>query len=344
MNKIQEEDINQFSNNFTLIESLKNTKILISGATGLIGSSIVYCLNSLNIKYNLNIQIMCLVRNHEKALNLFSNIPNISLYVNDLGDNHTPIEITESIDYIIHTAMPTASNFFISHPVETFMTAYEGTLKILKLSIKKNIKSIVYVSSLEVYGEVLNNIHLISENEQGYINPLNERSSYSIGKRASECLCYCYFKEYNLPIKIARLTQTFGAGISEKENRVFAQFARSIIEKKDIILFTSGDSAKPYCYLTDAVCAIFYLLLKGKDGEAYNIANPDTYISIKDLALFLKKNFAPDINVKIQLDKTKGYPPSSQLRLSTEKLNQLGWKPQINLYQMFYRLIKSLEK
>lgn len=343
MNKIQKEDIEQFSNNFDLVNLLKNTKILITGATGLIGSSIVYCLNSINIKYNLDIQIICLVRDLKKAQILFSDVSNISFYINDLGNKYTPIEIKDSIDYIIHTAMPTASMYFIDHPVETFLTAYEGTLKILELSTKKNIKSIVYVSSLEVYGKLINETQCTTENEQGYLNPLNERSSYPMGKRASECLCYCYYKEYNLPIKIARLTQTFGAGISEKDNRVFAQFAKSIVEKKDIILYTPGDSAKPYCYLTDAVCAIFYLLLKGKDGEAYNIANPETYISIKDLALFLKKNFAPEIDIKIQLDKTKGYPPSSQLKLSTEKLNQLGWKPKFNLYQMFHRLIKSLE-
>ena len=157
-------------------------------------------------------------------------------------------------------------------------------------------------------------------------------------------MCTSYAKEYGVPVKIARLTQTFGAGVSAEDNRVFAQFARSIIEGNDIVLHTKGESAKPYCYTTDCVSAILYILLKGKDGEAYNVANQDTYISIKDMALFLKENFNSNIDVIVEEHPEMGYAPVTRLNLLSEKLMSLGWKPSYNLYEMFERLINSLKE
>ena len=151
-------------------------------------------------------------------------------------------------------------------------------------------------------------------------------------------------KEYGVPVKIARLTQTFGAGVSAEDNRVFAQFARSIIEGNDIVLHTKGESAKPYCYTTDCVSGILHILLKGKDGEAYNVANQDTYISIKDMALFLKENFNSNIDVIVEEHPEMGYAPVTRLNLLSEKLMSLGWKPSYNLYEMFERLINSLKE
>ena len=178
----------------------------------------------------------------------------------------------------------------------------------------------------------------------GYIDATSPRSCYPLGKRAAEYLCTAYAAEYDVPVKIARLTQTFGAGVSTKDNRVFAQFARSIIEGRNIVMHTKGESAKPYCYTTDCVSAILYILLRGKNGEAYNVANQDTYISIKDMALYLKKNFNPHIDVIVEEHPEMGDAPITKLNLSAEKLMNLGWKPRYDLHQMFEHLIKALKE
>ena len=143
---------------------------------------------------------------------------------------------------------------------------------------------------------------------------------------------------------IARLTQTFGAGVGPSENRVFAQFARSVIDNQDIVLHTDGKSAKPYCYTTDAVSALLYLLIRGEKGQAYNIANPDSYISICDMAELLRIQFNRNIKVVHNYDYNLGYAPFTKLHLSTEKLARLGWSPKYSITEMFSRLINAMKE
>lgn len=336
-------DITYFVDSFELYNSLKDKKFLITGSTGLIGSIMVRCLIALNEKYNLNIRITCLVRSMSKAKNMFEKTnTELSFYECDLSIYSSFDYLERDIDYIIHCANPTASLFFVNHPVETLNAAICGSHSLLEYSRKNHISGFVYISSLEVYGTIADDTSFITEEQQGYINPLDVRSSYSMGKRTVECMCHAYAKEYNIPIKIARLTQTFGAGISADDNRVFAQFARSIINNEDIILHTKGQSSKPYCYTIDAVSAILYILLKGNNGEAYNVANEETYISIKNMAEFLRKEFNSAINVIIDIKENMGYSPVTKLKLATDKIKLLGWTPHYNLCQMFDKLISSM--
>ena len=336
MNKIQEQDIFDFSQHFSLRDEIKGKTFFITGSTGLIGSSLIRCLLALHE----NIKIITVVRDIRKFHQLF-NSPFIEAYEGNLEDfdyNHIG-----DIDYIIHCAAPTSSKFFVDYPVETANSIYLITNKLLELARFRQIKSFVYLSSLEVYGAI-HNEESITENYQGYINPIDVRSSYPMTKRAAECLCHLYAKEYHIPVKIARLTQTTGAGIANNDNRVIAQFARNAAFGRDIVLHTTGESARPYCYLTDAVSAIIYILLKGKDGEAYNVANEDTYISAKGLAEFLKEHFNPNIQIKIELSDNYGYAPTTKQKLATEKLRKLGWKPRFNLEMILERLIAYLKE
>ena len=343
MNKqILIDDVNAFAESFELGESLRGKTFLITGSTGLIGSVLVKCLLSLNQLYDLEIKILAIVRDLEKAQKVFSG---------EFEDIHflllplTEIErdnVQGSVDYVIHLASPTSGRYMEEHPVETFDLTYQSTLTLLKLANQTNVAGMVYVSSLEYYGQVLDD-RLITEDMQGYIDPVSARSSYPMGKRAAEYLCFAFAKEFGVPVKVARLTQTLGAGISENDNRVFAQFARSVINGEDIVLHTKGESAKPYCYTTDCVAAILYILLKGQSGEAYNVANKDSYISIRDLAYMLRVQFNPTISVTLCPKDTLGYAPQTKLRLSTEKIESLGWHPRYDLHQMFERLLLSMK-
>lgn len=335
MNKLLLEDIFEFSSTFPLAKELTGAKFLITGATGLIGSTIVRCLLGLNE----DIQMVCPVRNLHKAKKMFASCKNLFWVESELMDFVSKIK--GEYDYIIHCASPTAGKYMVAHPVETYELAIETTRLLLKFAKKTHVKSLVYVSSLEYYGQMTDCKH-VTEKDLGYVDASSSRSSYPLGKRAAEYLCTSYAQEYGVNVKIARLTQTFGVGVSPDDNRVFAQFARSVIDDKDIIMHTSGDSSKPYCYTTDCVSAILYILLKGKRGEAYNVANSNTYISIRDLAYFLRDNFNPKIHVKIELHPEMGYAPVTMLNLSTEKLKDLGWKPHYDLKEMFEKLIKSI--
>ena len=339
MNKIQQEDIKLFAQGFELSKLVAGSSFLITGATGLIGSTLVRCLLALN----KNIEITCPVRSLDKARAMYENTGKIHFIECELTNYLKSLSKDDSFQYIVHCASPTSGKYMSEHPVETFMLAINSTRLILDYARMTCVRGFVYVSSLEYYGQNFDD-RLITEDMQGYVDYTDPRSSYPLGKRAAEYLCSVYAKQYGVNAKVARLTQTFGAGVATDDHRVFAQFARSAIAGEDIILHTMGESAKPYCYTIDCIAAILYILLKGKSGEAYNVANQDTYISIRDLAEFICDNFAPSVKVRIELNENMGYAPITKLRLSAEKLMSLGWKPKYGLREMYERLIESMKK
>lgn len=338
MNKTQQKDIRAFAESFPFSTLLSGSRFLITGATGLIGSTLVHCLLTLN----KGIEITCPVRSLSKAKAMFGEeAENINFFECDLLEYLKNLRSGDTYQYIVHCASPTAGSYMTEHPVETFELAVESTRMLLDYARKAKVEGMVYVSSLEYYGQN-DNDNVITEDFQGYVDAASARSSYPIGKRAAEYLCTAFALEYGVPAKIARLTQTFGAGVAPDDNRVFAQFARSIIAGTDIVLHTTGESAKPYCYTTDCISAILYILLKGEKGEAYNVANDETYITIRGMAEFLRESFNPNIKVVVESHPEMGYAPETKLHLSAKKLKALGWKPRYDLFEMFNRLITSI--
>lgn len=252
---------------------------------------------------------------------------------------HLPFEAT----HIIHFASPTASRYFVDFPVETADTILVGTRTVLEYARAHRLQSLIFVSSLEVYGVVTDDSLPLTEDRQGWIDPMSVRSGYPMAKRMAECLCHAYAKEYGVPVRVARLAQTFGAGVAADDNRVFAQFARNIIQGENIVLHTTGEVSRCYCYTTDALSALMYLMAFGQDGEAYNVANESTYISVIDMARFLCAHFNTAVKPVIQLQEGLGYSPVTRLRLDCQKLRALGWEPHYNLEEMFDHLIKSMQ-
>ncbi len=344
---ILQNDLDYLSNDNQIPWNLLAKKsVLVTGATGLIGSQLVLALLNANLKNNLGLTVYAVVRNREKAEKIFKYADNDALkfVVQDILE---PFEINEKIDYIIHGASMTGSKDFVDYPVDTIKTAISGTENILELAKSQQISGMVYLSSLEVYGVVDFSIKKVSENMFGSIDPMSVRSSYSEGKRMVECLCASYASQYSLPIKVARLCQTFGTGVSYSDNRVFAQFARSIIESRDIVLKTDGSTERNYCYVRDAISGILTILLKGESGQAYNVANKDTLISIKDMAQLLIDRY-PQSGSKLVFDIAEdvtklGYNPKVKMNLATEKLEALGWKATVGLEEMFDNLIVGMK-
>lgn len=309
---------------------------LLTGATGLIGSALLRRLVSEGNR------VTCPVRNIEKAKGLFDE----DLF-NKVQWIETPLEtylqrIDEDIDYIIHCASPTASKYFVSNPVETLSFNIVTTTAIMEYAKMHSVKGVLFLSSLESYGTVTEGDIVIGEDYQGYVNPLEVRSSYNIAKRTCECICHAYSQEYNVQVKIVRLTQIISSRVAQDDMRVYAQFARSAARGEDIVLHTEGTSARQYLYIDDAVEALITVLQKGRSGEAYNVANEATYISIKDMAEFVQRNFNPEHKVVIQKRDDMGYAPVTKLRLSTQKLRDLGWNPKYGLYEMYANLIVNI--
>lgn len=347
MNKILREDIEDILASNLPFELLKNKKIMITGATGFIGSLLAKTLLTCNIKFNLNLTVLATVRNVDKAKIIFKDFDNKNLKFIKWDILEDKLEYKDKIDFIIHTATNTKSKEMVEYPVENLKTSILGTIQLLDFSISNSIEKFIYISSMEMYGTLNNQSGLTTENQLGYIDLKNVRSCYPEGKRVCECLCNSYHQQYQLKVNCVRLAQTFGAGTSISENRIFAQFAKSVIEKKDIILHTNGNSEGNYVYSSDAIKAILLILFNGNDGETYNVANMTSHMSIRDMAnLVCNKIANNEIKVKYEIPNSNiyGYAPETKLYLCSEKLMSLGWNPEINLTQAYKKYISYLKE
>ncbi len=345
-NLIYEEDF-EFVSDFKSIdwEKFRNKTIFITGGTGLIGLTLINSLLYANEKKQLDMKIVALVRDLEKAEKKFAeqlqHSRALSFVVGSLEE--LPY-IDMHIDYIVHGASPTASDFFIEKPVETIKIAVQGTLNMLTLAAMNKVEGFVFLSSMEVYGAP-DTDSIITETQGTTLDTMSVRSCYPEAKRICETLCSGYASEYNVPAMVIRLAQTFGPGLSVNDQRVFAEFARCAMNSQDIVLQTSGTSKRCYLYTVDAVTAILIVLLKGEGGNAYNAANPDTYCSILEMAELIAAELADD-KIKVHIpengEHARKFPPTHCLNLGVEKIKNLGWTTSYGLADMYRRMIREM--
>lgn len=346
-NSFNQDLINISKADFIPWEKLRDKTVLVTGATGLIGFTVVNALLYANLTKGLNLKVLALVRDEKRARDRFSVLPTPSGLSFIVGNVENLPGIDGEVDYIIHGASRTASKAFVEQPVETILTALNGTENLLKLALNKKSLGMVYLSSMEVYGHPERG-HKVTESDVGNLSPLDIRNSYPISKQQCESLCCAYACEYKVPVMIARLTQTFGPGVNYDDNRVFAYFARCIKEKQDIVLKTKGDTERSYLYTADAATAILTVLLKGEPGAAYNMADETTYCSIAEMAQRLAAENGIGVKFDIQDESVNGYLATIYMDLDTSKLKALGWSvlsdAKDNLTVMYKKLLESMGK
>lgn len=305
---------------------IQNKTFFVTGATGLIGMNVsrYLCRNGAHV--------VCAARSEAKARKL--DFFDAADWV--FGDMSLPYAYDGNVDYIIHTASPTDSQYFIDHPVETINDTLLAMNHILNFAKAKAVSGFVFTSSLEVYG-ICTEDRFLRENEYYGIDCTNVRNSYAEGKKLLECLAVSYCREYAVPVKIVRLCQTFGHGVTKEDNRVFAQFARSVLQGNDIVLATRGETKRSYCSVDDAVRGILTVLLNGESGEAYNIASDHTYCSIYDMA----KAFAKGTSTKVIVreERNNKYLPTIQFGLDTSKAKEIGFVSNDDLESMISKFL-----
>ena len=325
-------------------DKLNGSNVFVTGANGLIGSSTIYGLMEYNHINSGNIHVTAFLRNVDKAKRLFGDYIEKGWLELMAGDVLDKISYDGNIDYIIHGASETSSRAFVEKPVETIRTAINGTENILQLALDKKIKGMVYMSSMEVYGTPLDDKPL-TEDRMGYLNPLALRSSYSESKQMVENMCVAYYSEYEVPVKIVRLTQTFGPGVEKNDGRVFAQFARAVVNGEDIVLQTKGETHRMYLYTSDAATAILTVLTKGDSGQAYNAANVNSYCSIWEMANMVAKEFGAGKSkavIKMPDVPNTSYNPVMNVYMDTSRIEGLGWRPEVDFVDMYRRMIDCM--
>lgn len=340
-----QEDLDRVAESDLPFGEMAGARVLVTGATGLVGSLTVKALACASRERGLSLTILPMVRSEEKARRVFGGLWDRENIRPVYGDVRAPWDVPGPVDYIIHCASVTASKTMVEKPAETLDIALMGTKNALELARAKQIRSMVYVSSMEAFGRPDPSLPSVREADLGYVDLASVRSCYPEGKRVCELMSLCCCREYGVPVKTARLAQTFGAGVDRSEGRVFAQFAKSAMDGTDIVLHTKGESFGNYCYTADAVRGILTVLLRGQDGETYTVANPRTAMRIRDMAQLVADHLAGGrirVVFDIPEDAMKfGYAPDVVMRLNSDKLQSLGWKPEYDLPQMYGRLAES---
>jgi len=323
-------------------DHLRNSTVLVTGATGLVGGALIRTLSALSAKNNHSMRLIGHGRDKSKG-QATARDHGMEFICGDIRVPSSLSEITGGLDYIFHCAAITKSSDMMEKPADVITTEVDGTRNMLELAKDRDCKSFVYLSSMEVYGQT--HLREVAESDLGYLDLSNPRSSYPESKRLCEMMCSAYMAQYGLPVKIARLARTFGAGTpnDESDMRVASQFARKAIEGNDIELHTLGNSIANCCYTTDAVRGLLTILLKGKPGEAYNIANPAASATVREMAELVANDVCGGkikaiINVPEDLQK-RGYAPDVGFTLNVDKLKALGWAPKHGLGEMYRRMI-----
>ena len=334
MNNIVKQDIDRISGYAMNWTAFEGKTVLVTGATGFIGSYIIYSLLERMKTYKANINIVAMVRDLEKGKAKFScyaEADNIQYLVGDVTE---PIKEDMDVDYVIHCASNAAPDMYAKNPVGTMTINLFGTYNLLEYAKRNSCKKFLYVSTIEVYGKHDNNAN-ITEDDFGYISSTNLRSCYPESKKCSENLVYCYGQQYNLPIVIGRLSYIYGAGISKTDSKVCAMIAREVAAGKDIILKSDGKQLRSYTYVSDAITGLLTTLLEGKEGESYNIASSTSRITIADMAKRCCELF-PEKCSKVIFDLPGDYEKRSfsfiaDAVLDSSKLEALGWNGCVSL-------------
>lgn len=317
-------------------EAIDGSAVVITGATGLIGGMLARTLIRRNELVGAHTRVVLPVRNVQKATKLFGVVPDVELLCWDAATGEVPA--VSDCDYLIHCASNTDSRLMVERPVDTILATVEGTRAMLELACRTSAR-MCYVSSMEVYGA--GSSEPLHEGRGGELDAMNVRSSYPQAKQLAETLCASYAKQHGVRVCVARLAQSFGPGIASSDRRVFAEFARCCMEGRNITLLTDGSKSNMYVYTADAVYALLLLAAKGAAGEAYNVANEDTFCSIWEMAQRVADAFGTQTKVTRVVDPeaAKRYAVSGRMWLNTTKVRGLGWRPSVGLMDMYQRMM-----
>lgn len=342
---VEQRDINIILSNPIDWECFRNKTVLVTGATGRLGMYIVEAINKADIDWNLNVTIIALARSEQKLRKVFGEslkLPNICTLVQDITE---PICWKGDVHYIFHTAGAASPWDFTNQPVDTLWGHVQGTRNVLELAREKQSEKVLFVSTVEVYGEWKKDEGIL-ETDMGVLRCDHARACYPEAKRLCETMLAAYEEQYHVSHVGVRLCHTFGPGISLDDGRAFSEFIKNVINGEDIVLQTDGSAVRTYTYVADAIGAMLLAFTKGKESY-YNIANLDNLISIRDLAELiagLDERGIVKVRYKNQEEQKMKYLPFKLGIMNVDKIMALGWRAQVGLEAAFRYTLESFSQ
>ncbi len=324
---------------YPFLKELNGKTVLISGANGLISSTLIDLLMLMN-QQGAEIKVLAICRKRQSAEERFENYISNDLFELIVQDVTESLEIVEGVDFIIHAASKSDPLSFSRYPVEVMKANLLGTIALLDYATKYKCDKFLFISSGEVYGEVDAPKGYL-ESMAGEINTMSVRSCYPESKRAAETLCVSYSEQYGIDVSSVRLCHVFGPMITPENSRADAQFLRNVLEGKNIVLKSMGEQIRSYCYVLDAVVAILFVLLKGENQQAYNVAGES--ISIRKYAEIMAEY--ANVELEFQLpssEEKKGFSQRSKGILSGDKLSKMGWTARFTVEEGIMNMLDIL--
>ncbi len=326
-------------------DKMQNKSILISGATGLVGSFLVDVIMYKNT-LGLNCKVYALGRNAEKASSRFAYCKANSLFQFVPYDISLPFERDDidTVDYVLHLASNTHPLQYSTDPIGTITTNIFGISHMLSFAEKHNATRCAFASSNEIYGENRGDSEFFDEKYCGYIDSNTLRAGYPESKRCGEALCQAYIKQKGMDIVIPRLTRSYGPTMLMSDTKAISQFIKKGISGEDIVLKSAGTQYYSYTYVADAVSGLLTVLLNGECGEAYNISDEASDIMLKDLASVIAGIAGKKVVFEIpDAVEAAGYSKATKARLDGRKLQALGWKAKYTIQSGMERTIRILK-
>ncbi len=340
------EDVSYLANLNLPWNSLADKSILISGATGMIGSCLVDVLIQQN-RRGLNCKVYALGRDEKRAAERFSYCIDAKNFEFIKQDVSKPIiiENVDTVDYVLHLASNTHPVLYATKPVETITTNVLGTLNMLDFARQHHAKRCAVASSNEIYGENRGDVEVFNEAYCGYLDSNTLRAGYPESKRLSEALCQAYIRQYGLDIVIPRFTRSFGPTMLFDDSKASSQFIKKALAGEDIVLKSAGTQMYSYTYVCDAVSGLLTVLLKGQCGEAYNIADGRSDIMLKDLAALIADWAGSNVVYELpDMIESAGYSTATKARLDGAKLQKLGWRAKYDIESGIRQTLSILAK
>ncbi|MDC0563062.1 NAD-dependent epimerase/dehydratase family protein [Candidatus Pelagibacter ubique] len=348
MNKIIENDCEQIIIEYkNQLKKLLGKKILITGGGGFLLSYFTKMLIIYNKKNKKKINITIIDKFLDKTnpnFKIFNSSKNVFILKRDVS---LIKNFNQNFNYIIHGASIASPVIYKKFPIETIKSNVNGLLNILECYKKnKKLKSLIFMSSSEIYGDPDNANIPTTEYYLGNVSCTGPRACYDESKRLGETIATTFFKKYKLPIKIIRPFNVYGPGQKLDDGRIIPDIIKKIIEKRNIVLYSNGKSTRSFCYISDQVRGLIEIMFKGKDGESYNVGN-DKEVSIMEVSKLAIKLSNTNIKIKKKISRDKTFNIDSPKRRcpNIDKLKKINnWKPKINLKNGLLKTINSYKE
>lgn len=321
--------------------AIEDGKVLVTGASGLIGSCIIDLLMLAN-DYGRHFEVYALGRNKGKLSARFKAFNNSKLLHFVEQDIMQPLDDSVNYDYIIHGASNADPRNYALYPAETMLINLEGAKNVLSYCKHHLNAKALLMSTFEVYGNAGKDIY--KETDSGIVDLNKIRSCYPESKRCMEILTRCYVDEYGINAVIGRLSSIYGPTMANDDSKAHAQFIRNGLNREDIVLKSKGEQRRTYCYVIDAVTGLLCVLAKGENGEAYNIANENAVVSVADVAQTVAGIAGTNVVFELPDDvEKKGFSNPQNCILDNSKIKSLGWQGRFGLKEGLSQTIAILK-